>query len=123
MGKPIGPETIFIAKHLDQSNEQLLELAKLAKVRLSLKQIGRTRFRLKRKGISKPTELSSLPAPRVKKKAVTALVLPKQQHELAFEDTVEDPKVTMLRKLIMELGLDNVRPVIRSFEEIHNRLS
>jgi len=127
-----GTKIEFIARHLELTNAEMVEAAKEEKVKLSVAHIDSVRWYLRTKHGYKNTGSK----PR-KKKASTALVkgVPKAKTYVARAKKKKEAKESngvspergvkhaQLRKLVFDLGWDEVRTIFLEFEEMHNRWS
>lgn len=125
MPKPLRPGTKieFISRHLGLTNDKLIEKAKAEGIELNKNVIDSTRWHLKVKHGFKNTGSKGNLKLREKYKAKGSN---KKKKTKKKQDNGVSParamKHAQLRKLVFELGYDEVRDIFEEFQDMHSRL-
>lgn len=126
-----GSKIEYISKHLGLTNQELVEKAKADGISLTVPVIDATRWTLRTKYGFKNTG-SSLMKDRGKKKkkqgkrkyTARASAEPKRRKKKDKKKDVSPERALKhaeLRKLVFELGYDEVKDIFSEFQDMHNR--
>jgi hypothetical protein len=126
MSPPLRPgsKIEYVSKQLGLTNEELIEKAKTDGVKLTRAMIDNARYYLRtRYGVKNTGSVPRKKTTKKQKKYKARAAQSKPAKTKTPSSSKREQKHAELRKLVFELGYDEVRDIFMEFEEMHSRWS